>query len=345
MIPAPSSNLVLLNALQALDVARVQALLTPTTVHQTPALLPELCAMDDDAHIAPSEQADRRGRLMDLLLAAGANPMETDHEGMTPVAWAAVHNRWSEVARLMQDGADPYQPDPAGDTVLDHLLQDEHGPTALALLMGAGFQPERLVHNGAFDGLRLFQYQRWSDENLLRTFDHLLAQGVTVPLPDAWRWTVTHGWPRCMARLVSLGADPQGTWTPWDPDLPHGPHGETVGPWTALHQAAYDGHAHLLPDLLALGLMVNQPDDWGITPLHAAVLNPRQGSCATTVVQTLLDAGARLNVRAQGLDGATPLDVANVNRHPGRGVLEAHTLSGPSTSDETLKVLRTGVRR
>lgn len=328
----------LLRATMSLDVLQLCELLDQPghqdLVRQAPAgralLLPELCAQDDEPSLAPATAEHQRLAVMNLLLAAGADPNAPDTDGMTPLAWAALHNRWGEVQRLVVAGGDPYRPDADGDTLLDNLLQDEQGPAALDVLMGQGFAPERLILNGTFDSQRLFQDRRWPDEAVLGLWRHLIGQGCSFKADDSWSWTVHQGWARCAEVALSLGANPRSTWMPWNLDLPVAPNGDRPGPWNALHQAAYEGHAHLLPRLLDLGLTIDQADAWGLTPLHAAVLNPRPGPCAVTVIQTLLNAGARSNVQATGLNGATPMDLANAQNHPGRWTLEAHALHSPT---------------
>lgn len=72
---------------------------------------------------------------------------------------------------------------------------------------------------------------------------------------------------------------------------------------TALHCAAWKGHATVVDYLLAAGAEVNKHnnnDHWGTTPLHAAA-----HANQATIAQRLIVAGADVN--AKDMKGMTPL--------------------------------------
>jgi ankyrin repeat protein len=75
---------------------------------------------------------------------------------------------------------------------------------------------------------------------------------------------------------------------------------------TALHKAAFFGHAHVVEYLCGLGAGVNTPDADGDTALHDAA---RFGHLE--VVKALLAAGA--DKALKNVDGKTPADLAAAN--------------------------------
>lgn len=81
---------------------------------------------------------------------------------------------------------------------------------------------------------------------------------------------------------------------------------EALSRRTALHKAAFFGHAHVVEYLCAAGANVNAPDADGDTALHDAA---RFGHLA--VVQALLQAGA--DKALVNADGKTALDLAAAN--------------------------------
>lgn len=80
-----------------------------------------------------------------------------------------------------------------------------------------------------------------------------------------------------------------------------------LGGWNALHYAAYNGHAEILPLLLAAGAELDKPAPNGETALLLAARNGH-----LEAVRILVGAGADVNRRAQG---KTALDLALSQRY------------------------------
>ena len=78
--------------------------------------------------------------------------------------------------------------------------------------------------------------------------------------------------------------------------------------WTALHEAAQEGHENIVQTLLDNGAEVNAKNKYGSTALHDAVRFGRG-----TIVQTLLDNGAEVN--AKNKYGETALHKAAQEGH------------------------------
>ncbi|XP_049769394.1 ankyrin repeat domain-containing protein 65-like [Schistocerca cancellata] len=78
---------------------------------------------------------------------------------------------------------------------------------------------------------------------------------------------------------------------------------------TALHRAAWRGHAEVARLLLSAASDPNARDMWGLTPLHLAAYHGHAEAAAA-----LLQAGADRGVRAN--DERTPLDVATLCNRP-----------------------------
>lgn len=298
----------------------------PGAQRLTPPLI-ELLSSDDDG----PEEAVARTAVLNRLLDAGANPNGPDPQGMPPLLWSAIHNRWSDAQRLVQAGADPHVHDRSKDrdTLLDHLVQDPAAADGAALsgLIAAGFCPERLVHEGLFNPLWLVQdgVCAWDDPARRRLLN-VLFERTQGPLPGldvnaAFGSAVKLGLEQCAVLLVEHGAQPQQPVTmppPWPAPF--------TG--TALHLAMTGGHRPMVQRLLTWGLDPNASDASGITPLHWAILSTldRPIPSAVGIVHDLVHAGARADAPAAALDGATPLALAQRHAHAGLGTLEAQVL-------------------
>ncbi|MCX7897240.1 MAG: ankyrin repeat domain-containing protein [Rhodocyclaceae bacterium] len=80
-----------------------------------------------------------------------------------------------------------------------------------------------------------------------------------------------------------------------------------LGGWNALHYAAFNGHAEILPWLLAAGAEIDKPAPNGETALMLASRNGH-----FEAVRVLVGSGAKVDYRAHG---KTAQDLAQENNH------------------------------
>lgn len=110
-----------------------------------------------------------------------------------------------------------------------------------------------------------------------------------------------------------------------------------------LHEAAAGGNEKAVQALLCHGALVNEPDKYGITALHAVANNPKDCVGAATA---LLAAGANAKSRSRGPHGRTPLELAL--EYKCMGVIMALVRYGADVKDTTLvggdTALHTAVR-
>ena len=85
-----------------------------------------LKSRDEDGMSALHWASDRgHAAVVDLLLAAGANPGTADGEGQTPLHYAASCGHRASAERLLAAGADPGAADSEGETPVDMAADDE----------------------------------------------------------------------------------------------------------------------------------------------------------------------------------------------------------------------------
>lgn len=78
---------------------------------------------------------------------------------------------------------------------------------------------------------------------------------------------------------------------------------------TALHWAAYKGHAELIKLLMYSGVDLQKPDYFGSTPLHLACLSGNI-SCVRILCEK-----SKIELEPRDKNGKTPLQLAKSHRH------------------------------
>lgn len=78
---------------------------------------------------------------------------------------------------------------------------------------------------------------------------------------------------------------------------------------TALHWAAYKGHAELIKLLMYSGVDLQKPDYFGSTPLHLACLSGNV-SCVRILCEK-----SKIELEPRDKNGKTPLQLAKSHRH------------------------------
>ena len=310
----------------------------------TAAMIPDDAGGETPLHLAVRSGAAPAA--VETLLAAGADVSALDGYGWTPMhglqkaeaevvelllnAGGAVDSRGggratvlqhaagaepAVIRRLIEAGADVHARDQNGETALHSIAEASKGAAAVGLLLAAGADPlvrDRLdatpLHaavrgNGSPSLLRALLDAGAALE--ARDYDGrtpLFYAAQNVPNPEAFR------------TLLALGAEVDAV----------DDEGKTL-----LHAAAFGDNLTAVEALLAGGAEVDARDSQGETPLHAAAAGSGWlswdieswigGEYAiygeTTVVETLLAAGAEVNARDSR--GETPLhDAASYNRNP-----------------------------
>ena len=211
-------------------------------------------------------------RLLRTLIASGVD-INHAQAGMTPLLAAtrdSWHGRPEAVTTLLANGADPRVADNEGNTPLHHAARSSD-PGVVALLRDAAAELDTLNHDGLTPLGVACVAGNW------RLAKFLLERGAR-PEPAG-------GQPVLLAAAATEEDDPAGVQLL----LKHRAKVDTRDPQrrTALHEAAFAGHAEIVSTLLGAGADVNARDTHGRTPwLEAA----RGGRIA--VLERLADAGA-----------------------------------------------------
>lgn len=82
---------------------------------------------------------------------------------------------------------------------------------------------------------------------------------------------------------------------------------------TALHEAAYRGHADIAKFLLDRGADINVSNNPGLTPLHYAAMNYFSRYSSLDIVVMLIDKGADVNAKGSGGDRPIHTPALNCN--------------------------------
>ncbi len=246
----------------------------------------ELLDAGADAHALPAEdQRDQRSlatlaavlpdlRLLRALIAHGID-LNHAHAGMTPLLAAtrdSWHGRPDAVTTLLANGADPRAADSEGNTPLHHAARSSD-PGVAALLRDAAAETDALNHEGVTPlGVACYA-GNW------RLAKFLLERGAK-PEPEG-------GQPVLLAAAGTEEDDPVGVQLL----LKHKAKVDTRDSRgrSALHEAAYAGHADIIAALLAAGADVRARDAVERTPwLDAA----RGGKLAA--LEALAEAGSQI---------------------------------------------------
>ncbi len=242
------------------------------------------------------------GRVIKVLLDRGADPLAQSNDGRTPLHSALSYRAdRGVVSAMLQAGA------------REHL-----SPLQLAALQGDTMAALRLLADGA-DPNETDRYG-WRPLHFavplagLEVVRELLAAGVdpearTVSGATALHLAASQAPEPLVSALLSAGSDPNAS-DEWG--------------WTPLHYAARHQGEALLPVITSLLRAGADPrssersmDDFGLTPLHRALLNP---AVTPPAIQALLGAGA--DPTARDMDGDTPLHIA-ANRTQDVAIIES----------------------
>jgi ankyrin repeat protein len=242
------------------------------------------------------------------LTASGADPNAVDHSARTPLMAAAQSERAEIVRALLDDGADPEQPDDLGYTAL-HFAAGNLGEATedcLKALLDAGSEVDEETRDGmtplmvsaqlgCVDAVRVL-LSRGADVNAR-------SQGGNTPLILALDPSQqlsrnparTSHTEEVVRALAESGADLNA---------------QNDSGLSALHFAALVFTSSLGRTLLELGAEVDLMSQEGQTPLMYAVAQGHDD-----MVKALIDAGADVNAR--DAKGNTPLHIAAGNDEEG----------------------------
>ncbi|WP_421785657.1 ankyrin repeat domain-containing protein [Hyphobacterium sp.] len=222
-------------------------------------------------------------RLIDILLAAGAEVDLTDAMGDPAINWAAYYGHVAAIERLLDAGADT---DLTGHgNAVEIVMRRGHQAALRLLLEHRGELPVRGDAETAF-AEALAEGNITALDGLSTQID--LAAARDFAGRPAIQAAARNGAADSLRWLASRG---------YDVDRP-----DAIG-FSALFEAAREGQAGAVAALIDAGADVNrvsQENALSLTPLHLAAIG---GESAT--VSALLDAGA--DPDAQGLMGGTAL--------------------------------------
>jgi ankyrin repeat protein len=236
---------------------------------------------------------------LEAMLASGADINYTDIDNTSPLVTALMNKHYSAALYLLEKGADPNIADKLGRTAL-YAAIDMRNEDYSALPNRPALDPtpsieviRLLLEKGANVNATLAQ--RLPGRSGMDSGDTTLGEGTT-PLMRAARG----GDAEVMRLLLKYGADPMLA---------------TREGNTALMFAAGVGYRdkntsgteaqalEALQVMVELGLDVNELNNRGETALHGAA-----GRGADTIVQYLVDHGARMDIKSKA--GFTPMDFA-----------------------------------
>jgi ankyrin repeat protein len=239
------------------------------------ALLPSLLEIGQ----ADPAQTREELKVVELLLAAGADPNAPDASGITPVHCAAFRPQPEFLQAVLEKGGNLLAQTRTGETPL-HYAASLGSPATVKLLLDKG---ARVGKANRFGNTPIFFAVARGNPEIVRL---LLERGAFADDMNNDGGTPLNGAVRLQNRaLVSLLLD-QGQAAV---DGRAGKLGET-----ALHTAASLGDADMLQLLLEHKADLNATDKAGFTPLLNAV---ERGHMA--IVEILVQQGANLNARAR----------------------------------------------
>ncbi|NZA28681.1 ankyrin repeat domain-containing protein [Luteimonas sp. SJ-92] len=260
----------------------------------------ELLDLGADPHaLPPPDQRDQRSlpvlaavlpdlRLLRALIARGAD-LNAAYAGLTPLLAAtrdSWHGRPEAVMTLLANGADPRVRDPEGCTPLHHAARSSD-PGVAALLRDAAAELDAVNHEGLTPLGVACAVGNW------RLARFLLERGARAEVEDAT--------PALLAAAAGEEDDTAGVQLLLRHKAKAGARGRDGR--TALHQAAFAGHAEIAAALVAAGADAQARDDQGRTPL----LESARGARLATL-ETL--AAAQAEVAVVDGDGRSALVLA-----------------------------------
>ena len=253
----------------------------------------DLNARENDGYTVLHYAAAQNGnsRVIKVLLDRGANPLAESNDGRIPLHSALRYRAVpSVVSAMLEAGAD------------EHLT-----PLQLSVLHGDAMAVNRLLAEGA-DPNETDRYG-WGPLHFavplagLEVVLALLAAGAdpdaqTVGGATALHLAAPQATVSVLSALLRAGADANAK--------------DVEGGWSPLHYAAGYHKGALLPVINSLlqagadpGSSQESVDDYGLSPLHRALMNPE---VTAPVIEALLEAGA--DPMARDWDGDTPLHIA-----------------------------------
>ena len=281
----------------------------------------------DDGGLSPLHWGAENSNPMVVshLLDAGADLNARDNDGYTALHWAAAQSGNGRVIKVLLDrGANPLAESNDGRTPLHSALRYRAEPSVVSAMLEAG----------ADEHLTSLQLSALQGDAM--AMNRLLAEGADPNETDRYGWGPLHfavplAGPEVVSELLAAGADldartvgggtalhlaaSQATVSVVSALLSEGadPNArDDEDGWSPLHYAARFHEEALLPVINSLlragadpGSSQESMDDYGLSPLHRALMNPE---VTAPVIEALLDAGADPMARDQ--DGDTPLHIA-----------------------------------
>ena len=233
-----------------------------------------------------------------LLLEAGAKPERRGRKGVRPLHLAAWSNAAEAAEVLLRHGASVEGIDKKKRTAC-HAAAAADAPEALEVLLDGGANVERPDARGR----RALHYAttccRCADPacRRVRALQLLLDHGVEVDARDAGGWSALdvaaeHNRVAPLRLLLSRGADANGGYAPRRPTEGAGAAPlERRGGCPPIILAAHAGACEATATLLAAGALIDAPDAFGATALHASAVGAQ-----LKTLQFLVQAGAAIDV-------------------------------------------------
>ncbi|XP_071948207.1 poly [ADP-ribose] polymerase tankyrase-1-like [Antedon mediterranea] len=272
-------------------------------------------------HCAVGSAGSKRKQVTELLIRKGANLVDKDKEGQTPIHISSSKNHHDVIEILLKNGAKVNSVDNLGQTGLHRAAQEGHVQACRVLLAyGAdatipslqGFTVNRVATESvqkllqtAEDHTPSLNTSPASDENYelleaaksgdLDTCKVLVSK--TSPIVNCRDIEGRHSTPLHFAAGYNRVAVVEFL-------LEHGAdvHAKDKGGLVPLHNACSYGHYEVTELLVKHGAVVNVADLWKFTPLHEAAAKGKYEIC-----KLLLKHGA--DPHKKNRDGNTPLDL------------------------------------